>query len=436
MSMSDDYPRSEKITKKSLPVATLRSVDIEEEVLGTMIKNASARKEAGASLLPEKDFTTDTNIALYRAIMDLHNSGVRVEISTLTDIAQTYHGGIDREIVEKIVAKGTIGSITRKIDILSEKTTRREIESLCRDVLDMVVDPGRMPEEIVSAIKDFNPLHLSSAGQGGKTYSLYDYLNVEADDISDWVIPGILAQKDRLIVTGDKAIGKSTLLRQIAFLTSLGIHPFTFEVIEAKKVMLVDFENSARTLRRELARLYSQTLEEGLTHDWERSNLTIWDRNNEDGRILGFNPYSRFDRNDLASAIERNQPDLVVIGPIYKMMKEGEGSSEIGAEVLTKYLDELRSRFKVALIMEAHPNQPSATDGRWLYKKNGQQMRQSGSHYWARWPEHAVSLYKDPTDKSLTVELTKTRAEDEVDYPKRLVRGFKWPWERQLGFDD
>jgi hypothetical protein len=54
-----------------------------------------------------------------------------------------------------------------------------------------------------------------------------DRLPAGDDDPEDWVIPGLLAREDRLILTGAEGLGKMMLLRQIAVCAAAGLDPFT-----------------------------------------------------------------------------------------------------------------------------------------------------------------------------------------------------------------
>src|SRR5215218_1778384 len=63
-----------------------------------------------------------------------------------------------------------------------------------------------------------------------------------------WVVPGLLAKEDRLVLTGLEGLGKSILLRQFAVCAAAGIHPFTGHPVDPKNVLLVDTENPERIM--------------------------------------------------------------------------------------------------------------------------------------------------------------------------------------------
>jgi hypothetical protein len=65
----------------------------------------------------------------------------------------------------------------------------------------------------------------------------------------EWVIEGLLAQGDRLVLTASEGLGKSTLLRQIAVCAAAGLHPFHSAPIDPVKVLVVDCENGRKLSR-------------------------------------------------------------------------------------------------------------------------------------------------------------------------------------------
>ena len=65
------------------------------------------------------------------------------------------------------------------------------------------------------------------------------------------------------------------------------------------------------------------------------------------------------DRADLIREIRAQRPQLVVAGPVYKLGRRHDGESyEDAAEGLQGVLDELRTRFGFAVILEHHAPKP------------------------------------------------------------------------------
>lgn len=218
----------------------------------------------------------------------------------------------------------------------------------------------------------------------------------------DWLVPGLLERGDRLILTGGEGHGKSTLLRQLAVQASAGIPPLGGESFEPLRVLLVDLENSRRQLRRQLRPL---RLAAGGGLDGKRLRIAV--------RPEGIDLLGCEDRRWLATLIEVHRPDLVIIGPNYKMF-DGDPCEEKPSKAATKVLDALRERHRFALAMEAHQRHAAAKESR--------PLRPYGASIWTRWPEFGLHLGEDGA-------LTHWRGpRDERQWPPALRRGGEWPW--------
>ncbi|HEY7821643.1 MAG TPA: AAA family ATPase [Acidimicrobiia bacterium] len=215
----------------------------------------------------------------------------------------------------------------------------------------------------------------------------------------DWIIPGLIERNDRVILTGEEGHGKSTLVRQFGVAPSAGLHPFTLDSIEAIRVLMVDLENSHRQTRRELAKL------EPLI------------RNGDNFGVIVQPALDLTDRNDerwLESHIDANRPDLLLIGPLYKL-HDGDPNEEKPAKHVSGVIDRLRTSYGFAVLMEAHT--PHAAQG------NTRPKRPYGASLWKRWPEFGIHI-------SQYGNLSHWRnPRDDREWPTGLQRGGTWPWE-------
>ncbi|MEU5933235.1 AAA family ATPase [Micromonospora sp. NPDC047187] len=228
---------------------------------------------------------------------------------------------------------------------------------------------------------------------------LDDFLNDDEQEY-DWAIPGMLERRDRLIFTGGEGHGKSTLLRQMAVTTSAGLHPLDpTQKIEPLRVLLADFENPKKILSRSLAALRSKV---------ERANLAVVSR--PEGLDI---PGSPDDRKWLRDEILETSPDLLIIGPLYKLASDDLKEDRVSKPIST-LIDELRAEFGFAVIIEAHS--PHAAQG--LTRP----IRPYGASLWLRWPEFGLHLAKDGEIKHYRPP------RDSRDWPKSLMRGGDWPW--------
>lgn len=248
---------------------------------------------------------------------------------------------------------------------------------------------------------------MSFPESGGEDFN--DFITGDDPDY-DWAIPGLLERGDRAILTGGEGKGKSTLTRQIGAQVAGGVHPFTLEDIEPQRVMFIDLENPRRTTRREIKKFYSEL-------EIERGYLTIYswpgglDLLHADQQIA------------LTQKFREVQPQLVIIGPMYKMTALPLEKEE-NSKILAAYLDNSRAAFNFALIMESHqPHgtvvQKSEAGSKPFYRPE----RPVGSSLWLRWPEFGYCL----EDGGLLRPWRGGRDRDR-QWPDKLIQGDEWPW--------
>lgn len=145
----------------------------------------------------------------------------------------------------------------------------------------------------------------------------------------------------------------------------------------------------------------------------------------------GIDIRKRQDRTLLHRVCEQVQPDLICIGPLYKIHRPDQREDDESAAVrCQQILDDLRVRFDCALILEHHAPKGNA---------NSRQLVPFGSSAWLRWPEfgwklipHNVQHGKDhPEGKSLRLG-TFRGDRVPIDKPTRFDRGgpgHPWPWQ-------
>jgi hypothetical protein len=226
------------------------------------------------------------------------------------------------------------------------------------------------------------------------------FLNSEAPTF-DWLVPGVLERKERMILTGDEGAGKSTLLSQMAIQLAAGIHPFTGQQIEPTTVLVVDCENSRKELER---RFYALRLKAG-------------DRL-QPGRLwvvsfpAGLDLHDIADRNFLDHAVATTQANLLIAGPLYKLAN-GDPDKEESVKPVTNALDQIRERHECSIVLEAHlPNDRQAAKGRPI-----------GSSLWRRWPELGVELQMEGG-----LRRWRPPRHETPDLPPALVKGGEWPF--------
>jgi hypothetical protein len=240
------------------------------------------------------------------------------------------------------------------------------------------------------------------------------------DDVPEWVIPHLLERGDRLIWTGEEGMGKTTVTRTLAVAAAAGIHPFTNTIFEPKNVLFIDCENPKAMSRREFRNLIG--VAKGKHRPVPDGRLRLIHR--PEGIDLG-------EAADYAWLVERvtaHKPDLLVIGPLYKL-HTADLAEEPAARKVARILDEVRVQSNCALIVEAHS--PHGEDGR------ARHLRPIGSSLFRRWPEFGYGIRMAPGsgERKASRKVAEVRGwrgpRSERDWPTLIEWGRKgndWPW--------
>jgi hypothetical protein len=235
-----------------------------------------------------------------------------------------------------------------------------------------------------------------------------------------WVLGHLLARGERVVITGTEGAGKSTMGRQCGVAAAAGIDPFTLAPCQPVRVLAIDLENPEDLMIeswsgfRAAAARRGRPVKDGM----------LWIDRRPDGLDLA----DVRDQRWLRRRVEAITPQLLVIGPVYKMYVGGDTQrEETVARLVTAYLDKLRvSTGEWALILEHHsPHSPPTARQR--------PTRPIGSSLWMRWPEFGIGIRpaldaQDGDRRLMEVESWRgPRAQR--PWPKRIEEGTNgWAW--------
>lgn len=316
----------------------------------------------------------------------------------------------DHGAIAALVTHGIPGEVTAHARLVAEAALGRALAAFGRRTaydVEQGANPALIAARAVEQAKAIRDRHTTS-GMGTRTLS--DVLADEHLNDYDWVIPGLLEAGDRLIVTGGEGLGKTTLLRTMILCAAAGVHPFNGDTYPRKTVLAIDAENSER--------------------QWHRKTRGIAVAV---GRLSGIDPARHVhlacvprrdltnprDLADIHAAIDEVAPDLIYIGPLYKMVPTAI-NNDTEAAPLINALDSIHER-GVTLIMEAHA-------GKGLGEGGVRNYAPRGSAALLGWPEFGFGLAPD-TENENCVQVVRWRGDrDERDWPKRLRRGGVLPW--------
>lgn len=361
-------------------------------------------------------FESGTHGAIWDAIAAIHLRGERPDpVLIVEEAGRTNVARVDHAMIVDLVGRPAVAA---NADHYAEQV----IEHRRRSDLANALTRARQALESGASYEDATrPLSSAIDRTDGAEVEVEQLLTLDEFVDQDlpprqWVIPGLMARGDRLVLTGTEGLGKSMLARQLAVCAAAGVHPFTFRDVDPMRVLIVDCENPLDIMVSKLRGM----------RDWAKSRGRptedrLWIRRYPQGLDLAQVP----DRLKLHSLIRTIRPDLLYIGPAYKLYIGGANAREEDlARQVTSVLDGLREEFGFALILEHHS--PHETAGQ---KRT---VRPIGSSLWRRWPEFGFGLA--PADSGnvygrRVADVIHWRgARDERDWPSTVESGGVLPW--------
>ncbi|WP_255951595.1 DnaB-like helicase N-terminal domain-containing protein [Streptomyces odontomachi] len=401
-----------------------QDVGAEQSVLGACILSARARTEI-FDILDPAAFYQPRHATIYNAIARMQAAGEAIDPITLNkhlaDSGELVHVGGMPYVSSLPSMVPTAANGEYYAEIVQDRALRRGLIELGTSVAQMGYstdwETSELIERTVTMARD-----LRDRGMAAEDLPTEDILDfVQHEDVYDWIVPGLIERGDRLILTASEGGGKSTLLRQMAVTLTAGLHPFrTWEYIDPVRVLVLDCENSASSSRRKYrplldsAAAVEQPVRRGMFHiECEPSGLDLTKPK---------------DRAWMMRRVEKIKPDVLIIGPVYRL-HAGDPNSEELARKVSVVIDEARATAGCAVLMEAHsPHQNSFSTHR--------PLRPLGSSLWLRWPEFGFGLRPVEDEKSASNadgcrgrRVVPWRGQrDEREWPHFLKAGDKWPW--------
>ncbi|MCU1490926.1 MAG: hypothetical protein JWM85_2331 [Acidimicrobiaceae bacterium] len=390
------------------------NAEAEESALGCWLLSATAVEIATGSLIPE-DFGRPKHQSIFSAIGVLRAQGAAIDSATVLDQLRMdgkVWEGAGADLLQYVSNTPSLNGIHRYCEIVARFALRRRLRAegleLSDAAEDITKDPGELLDAHQARLAEIDsPVLTRHPGDA----SFEDFASVVVP-ASAVVVPGLLTEDDRGIFVAPEGYGKSEVLRQFTTAVPAGLHPLMpTRRIEPAPSLLVDLENPAALLRRRLREL-SDTAE--MLGGAEQAPRRVWHRPG------GIDLRRRADRLAFEDVLRRGRPKLVAIGPVYKLYSKraNESDEQVTSEVQV-ILDDLRTRFGFALLLEHHAPQPT----------NGHRdIRPFGSSLWLRWPEFGLKLtpHKDRPGALVVGRWRGDRVQ--AEWPDELHRSSPWPW--------
>jgi hypothetical protein len=383
-------------------------LNAEEGLLGAMLLAPSAAVSA-MEICKAEDFYSPLNGQIFAAICALVNRGSVVDAVLVA--SEINDSNVVNKLLEMTMSTPSFAHGRVYAEIVVKHAAARRLLATLSESSDSIFkgsDPYFEAERVEKAVSSIGTFH----NNGPESITLGE-LSMTAEELSPVVIPGMLHQDYRTIIVAEEGAGKSLLLRTIAMSAAQGFHPFSHQRIKPVRALVVDLENPAQAIL-QTAVPFAQHLFDRNSDGYDDERIRFWRRPG------GIDIRSLADRAELQREIAFHKPDLVCIGPIYKMYRRAGGESyEDSADEAMAVLDDLRTKYGFALIMEHH-----AAKGKQGERRDLSPM---GSQRWMAWPEIGISLYKDTQDPTV-MHVKRYRGDrlQGVNWPDRLVRDKTW----------
>lgn len=371
----------------------------EQTVIGAVLLDSRVLPEA-MQVVTSADFADGRLGRVFAGMVAMHAAGEPVDVVTVAGQLRAW----DVRGVEAVDLHTWVAGVPTAANVaFYARLVARE--ALGRGVVRVAERLRSESDPVVAVregIRELEGLQRGRVRQGVELLRPSDLL--ATDTAYDWLISGLVERQDRLMLTGLEGLGKSTFLRQLVFSAAAGVHPLRdWQSITPRRVLVVDAENTRRQWARATARLTRQV-----------SNL-VASGDLEENLAVACVPRMDITQPDvlmgLHELVDRVRPDLVMIGPLYRLTRGSINDDDEAAPVLAA-LDTLRDR-GLALLIEAHAGKSTNRAGE-------RQLAPRGSSALLGWPEFGLGMRDG---KAGEVELVRWRGDrDERQWPRRLKK--------------
>lgn len=353
---------------------------------------------------------------VYRALV---NAGCDVRVwkspvaKDISDHLAIADHGLDT--LEELDVENQSEAVNTKSSEVNEEIIDEKEDALSKIISVLQREDMSATQKILKAASLIDSISEPQALDSGRLVSWKEFIDESFDDSYDWLIPNLLEKGERVIVVAAEGVGKTMLARQVAICSACGIHPFSYQAMKPVKTLTVDLENPERIIRRTSRTIMLQALHRSGIKKPLSDLFT---------KPAGLDLLKQSDRTLLEQHIEATEPELIVMGPLYKSFVDPGGrTSEAIAVEVAKYLDSIRAIYGCALWLEHHA--PLGTS------MTSRDLRPFGSAVWSRWPEFGISLTPDMTSGvPFTYDVKHFRgARDEREWPLKIKRGKIFPFE-------
>ena len=418
--MTDTKP-DDPFNRPTQPEDEWTDLNAEEAFVASLLLWKTETTEAAQQIQPA-DFHSLTCRTIYTEILRQHRQGVNADRATLADQLEAHIiDSLDRMTIEQ-----PGGRWRNYAPSILEHARRRRLWAAGRSLTEqaMLADVDRLTSEMQQT------LETASIGTTGPPVGLKgvdEFLDSPRPPDDGWVIPGLMRHGWRALIVGVEGSGKSWIQRSMAMGCANGLQPFNpgGPKYAPKNALIVDLENPEDALRdsldqiRHAARQYADQYMPNVCQFWAEPS--------------GINLRTPAHQSQLIAALDLVRPDLLCIGPVYKLYDALKGETdEQAARDCQRILDDLRTRYGFGLVLEHHAAKGAGGGFR--------EMSPIGSSIWMRWPELGLKFIPadgEPEVGPTSFRFGRFKANDRVEneWPSHIGRDSNWPWRQVNGYD-
>ena len=379
----------------------------EQQVIGACLLNSGALRFAAKHVTPN-DFADPRLGSVFGLVAAMVTTGEPVEPGTVeARMAERGIRGISAVDLHRMVeGVGSAASAEFYAEQVRDASVRRALSAAGAQLMalsrDDTAPTARTLAEGIAALKRIRE---DDTVTGFRPKTLQEVLDVQDDD--DWVVEGLFKAGDRMIITGHEGLGKTTWIRQMAILFSAGVNPITLDMMDPMRCVVVDVENTEAQWRAEVRGMAMNAARYGVVDPRQHLQLLCTGR---------FDITSDKALGNLHRMADECDPQILFIGPLYKLVPHGVNNDDDAAPLITA-LDSLRDRGLV-MVMEGHSPKGGAEE---------RDLSPRGSAALMGWPEFGFGLRPHGTDGADVVRWRGDR-DRRRQWPKRLWRGGMFPW--------
>lgn len=384
----------------------------EQAVIAAVLLDQRVLRAATAECMPA-DFEDLRLGDIFRGMTAMYATGQPIDgITVSSHLAEWGIRGIDSADLFSWTSQALPVSVAGYARAVRQGAVRRGLREVASRIVQETAtsDPGVVA---ANAAERLRKLSRETAQEERLRLKTLGEVLENGDDDYDWTVPDLLERGDRLLLTGVEGGGKSTLVRQIAIMASAGLHPFTFFPQKPVRVLVVDAENTEKQWRRASRRLVYNASLHGSQNPADVMHILCSPK---------IDLTKDVDLADVHSYIDEAKPDVLFIGPLYRLIPRAINSDDDASPLLAA-LDTLRAR-GTSMVIEAHAGHATGAGGE-------RDLRPRGSAALLGWPEFGLGLLPDKGARSSNeFKLVRWRGDrDQRKWPSRIARGVSdWPW--------